>query len=80
MQKESGAADLDFQLVALRKRLAGLDEEAAEAREAVKEHLRVNGEERQRLEERLVVISQELTGVLSTHPELADLFARLRQA
>lgn len=77
-QQISGARDLEFQIDALRERLAALDEEARAERDRMAKALEANGEERALLEARLVEHSQELDAALSVRPELSDLFARLR--
>ncbi len=77
-QQISGARDLEFQIDALRRRLADLDEEAHSERDRMARVLESSGEERAELEARLVEHSQELNAALSQRPELADLFARLR--
>ncbi len=77
-QRISGASDLEFQIDALRRRLADLDEEARSERDRMAKVLEANGEERARLEDRLVDLSRELNAELSQRSDLTDLFARLR--
>ncbi|MEM9069667.1 MAG: protein kinase [Myxococcota bacterium] len=77
-QKRTGLTDLGFQLEALRKRQSSLDGEARDKRERISRELTENGEERTRLEVKLVELSQDLSAALGGRPELADLFDRLR--
>ncbi len=77
-EQTGGAADLAFQISALKKRQETLQEEAARFRENATASLASNGKERSELEDRLVELSQDLSAALGGRPELADLFARLR--
>ena len=73
----TAAADLEFQLGALRNRLDALETDARAQHEREREELRVNADERGRLEERLVVLSTSIAVALKPRPELASHFARL---
>jgi len=74
-----GAADLEFQLEALREQLRRREEAVTRQRERVLARLEENGHERQQLLERLVTLGTELYGRLRPLPILEDLFARLDQ-
>ena len=76
--QSGGAADLAFQIDALKKRQQTLQDEATAFRTRAQAQLANNGKERATLEDRLVELSQDLSAALGGRPELAELFARLR--
>lgn len=76
--QSGGAADLAYQIDALKRRQKTLQDEATAFRARAQEQLASNGKERSTLEDRLVELSQDLSAALGGRPELAELFARLR--
>ncbi len=74
----SPARDLQFQLDALRERIARLERDSRAGQDARKQQLRANAEERSQLEQRVLRLSRALGDALRRFPQNRDLFRKMR--
>jgi len=74
----SPTRDLQFQLDALRQRIANLERDSRAGQDARKQQLRANADERSQLEQRVLRLSRSLGEGLRPFPQNRDLFRKLR--